>query len=160
VALSNGLGPLALALTGRVSPDLRSETPEHIAAAVIEIAARQVAEGAEPDPDGLSLAMARVVMGQWPGVDRALVHWLGEGPTAAKLSVVSEALWHLWTTAAPHPPIEPGVLRSFIGSGEAVSPQGYDAAPYRAALHLAAQQVGDPSLAALAERARSAVDRR
>jgi hypothetical protein len=142
---------------GTRSPDLSAETPQSIAQAVTDIAELYAAHDGDGgmDADPLALAMTRVVMGQWPGVDRAVLDWLLDAPSPQKLGVAAQILWHLWSTAVPHPPIRPDLVRSLIEIGRNLHLSVYELAPFRAVLSLAARQVDDPEVMALIEAARA-----
>ena len=153
------IDPLARALMGTRSPDLSAQTPQSIAQAVTSIADMYAAQDndAALNADHLALAMTRVVMGQWPGVDGAVLTWLLNGPTPEKLGIAARMLWHLWSTAVPHPAIRPDLVRSFIEVGRSLPLSPYERASFRSVLNLAARQVGDPELSTLIAAARAAL---
>jgi len=150
---SEPLSPVARALAASRSPGLGDFTDEAIAEAVVELAALHAAEYLERDGDEMDRALTRVVMRQIPGVDRALVRWLAAGPSAERLGVASRALWHLWSTAVPHPAVDSDVVRAFVAAARSLPPGPTEIGAYRAALALAARQVTDPATAALLDQA-------
>jgi hypothetical protein len=137
--------PLALKLMDTHCPRLDCETAERIARAATNIV-RLYAADPERDPDRVDLAMTRVVMCQFPNVDRAVVEWLTDNPSASALAVVLQMLWHLWTTAAPHPPIDPRLVRDLIDMWAHSKESEKEDAPFLALLRMVAAQVDDTAL--------------
>ena len=153
---TGGLGPLAAALAGGEPPDLAGVSDAEVAGAAVEVAAAHAADYLRRDGDELDLAMIRTMIAGVPGVDRALVDWLGAAPSGERLGIVSRALWQLWSTANPHPPLEDDVVRAFVAAAGRAPLTWLERGPYAAALRLAAAQVGSPATVALLDQALAA----
>ena len=143
------LGPLAAALIASTSPNLERETEEALGAAVVEIATVHAREYLERDGDELYLAMARIIGRQVPGVDTALVAWLGRNPSRARLGVASNALWYLWSYSGWRSLLEPNVVRDLLRAGRLVPIGWTEIGPYRTALSAAAKLVTDEDVLAI-----------
>jgi hypothetical protein len=147
------LGPVAHALADSRSDGIGDATDEAVADAVVELAQLHAADYLRRDGDEMDRALTRVVMRQVPGVDRTLVNWLAARPSAERVGVASRALWHLWSTAVPHPPIDRDVVLAFVGAARSVPLGLTEIGPYRAALSLASRQVTDPATSAILDQA-------
>ena len=151
------LSPLAASLIDSRRIDLSEVAPKAIVDAVVEIAAAHAAAYLERDGDELDRTLVRVLVRDVEGTDEALLAWLAEHPSPERLGIVTRALWQLWSTANPHPPILVASVESLMRSARATTIGATERGPYAAALRMAAKQVGHPGLLAMIDQAQASL---